>query len=193
MRTVSVSRSSPTTMTSGSSRSEALSALAKDRERRVWELEGRVDERGRPLSLKEQDRGRWLRGMIEEGVALRIEEIRAPDQLDRLSCRELGRFVLAAPREQLRARRAPEHVRRDVVRRGRLLAESTVAFGLVVLALIFGVFFSLFTPGFSSPFNLFTLGRSMAKTGLLIGQTIKRPRRHRASSRSCLLEAPSWC
>ncbi len=31
MRTVSVSRSSPTTMTSGSSRSEALSALANDR------------------------------------------------------------------------------------------------------------------------------------------------------------------
>lgn len=38
----------------------------------------------------------------------------------------------------------------------------TNEFGLVALILIFGIVFSLGTPGFSSPFNLFTLGRTMA-------------------------------
>jgi ribose transport system permease protein len=38
----------------------------------------------------------------------------------------------------------------------------TNEFGLVALILIFGVVFALGTPGFNSPFNLFTLGRTMA-------------------------------
>ncbi|MFO1148234.1 MAG: ABC transporter permease [Alsobacter sp.] len=35
-------------------------------------------------------------------------------------------------------------------------------FGLIVLIALFAGLFSAFTPGFSSPFNLFTLGRTMA-------------------------------
>lgn len=35
-------------------------------------------------------------------------------------------------------------------------------FGLIVLIALFAALFSAFTPGFSSPFNLFTLGRTMA-------------------------------
>jgi ribose transport system permease protein len=38
----------------------------------------------------------------------------------------------------------------------------TNEFGLVALILIFGAVFALGTPGFGSPFNLFTLGRTMA-------------------------------
>jgi len=38
----------------------------------------------------------------------------------------------------------------------------TNEFGLIGLILFFGVLFSLGTPGFASPFNLFTLGRVMA-------------------------------
>jgi RNA polymerase sigma-70 factor (ECF subfamily) len=38
-------------------------------------LAGRFDEQGRPVPLKEQDRGRWLREMIEEGVALLDEAV----------------------------------------------------------------------------------------------------------------------
>jgi ribose transport system permease protein len=38
----------------------------------------------------------------------------------------------------------------------------TNEFGLVALIAVFGVVFALGTPGFGSPFNLFTLGRSMA-------------------------------
>ena len=38
----------------------------------------------------------------------------------------------------------------------------TNEFGLVTLIVIFGAVFALGTPGFSSPFNLFTLGRTMA-------------------------------
>src|ERR1700761_2018645 len=43
---------------------------------------------------------------------------------------------------------------------GRLLL--TNEFGLVALIAIFGVIFALGTPGFSSQFNLFTLGRTTA-------------------------------
>jgi ribose transport system permease protein len=38
----------------------------------------------------------------------------------------------------------------------------TNEFGLIALIAIFGALFALGTPGFSSPFNLFTLGRTMA-------------------------------
>jgi ribose transport system permease protein len=38
----------------------------------------------------------------------------------------------------------------------------TNEFGLIALIVMFGVVFSLGTPGFASPFNLFTLGRIMA-------------------------------
>jgi ribose transport system permease protein len=38
----------------------------------------------------------------------------------------------------------------------------TNEFGLIILIAIFGAIFALGTPGFSSPFNLFTLGRTMA-------------------------------
>src|SRR5580698_10612631 len=38
----------------------------------------------------------------------------------------------------------------------------TNEFGLVALIAIFGAIFALGTPGFGSPFNLFTLGRTLA-------------------------------
>lgn len=38
----------------------------------------------------------------------------------------------------------------------------TNEFGLLALILLFGLFFSVATPGFASPFNLFTLGRTMS-------------------------------
>jgi ribose transport system permease protein len=41
-------------------------------------------------------------------------------------------------------------------------AALTNEFGLVLLIALFGVVFALGTPGFASPFNLFTLGRIMA-------------------------------
>ncbi len=47
-------------------------------------------------------------------------------------------------------------------RRSGLRFLLTNEFGLAVLLVLFAVLFSLFTPGFKSPFNLFTLGRSMA-------------------------------
>jgi ribose transport system permease protein len=45
---------------------------------------------------------------------------------------------------------------------GRVSFFLTNEFGLVGLILVFGIVFALATPGFGSPFNLFTLGRSMA-------------------------------
>jgi len=47
-------------------------------------------------------------------------------------------------------------------------AALTNEFGLVLLIALFGVLFALGTPGFASPFNLFTLGRIMA-INIMIG------------------------
>src|ERR1700728_795080 len=50
--------------------------------------------------------------------------------------------------------------RTEIPAAGRLLL--TNEFGLIALIAIFGAIFALGTPGFSSQFNLFTLGRTMA-------------------------------
>src|SRR5580698_6409335 len=47
----------------------------------------------------------------------------------------------------------------------------TNEFGLIALIVIFGAIFALGTPGFSSPFNLFTLGRTMA-IDIMIGYSM---------------------
>jgi ribose transport system permease protein len=54
---------------------------------------------------------------------------------------------------------------RDSARAGFYVSNE---FGLIALMILFAVAFSLLTPGFSSPFNLFTLGRTMA-INIMIG------------------------